>query len=38
MSNVGIVLLVMSIIALVSAYFLYKNTPKVNNHHKAQST
>ncbi len=38
MSNVSIVLLVMSVFALVGAYLLYKNTPKINNHHKAQHT
>ncbi|SMN12285.1 hypothetical protein SPBRAN_501 [uncultured Candidatus Thioglobus sp.] len=38
MSNVSVILLIMSVIALVGAYFLYKNTPKIENHHKAQHT
>jgi hypothetical protein len=38
MSNVSVILLIMSVVALVGAYLLYKNTPKIDNHHKTQST
>ncbi len=33
MSNVGIVLTILSIIFTVSAIILYKNTPKISKHH-----
>ena len=32
MSEVGVLLSVMSIIFTIGAYILYKNTPKVNHH------
>ena len=38
MSNIGIALTVIGIVAMIGAYFLYKNTPKIDNHHNAQRT
>jgi hypothetical protein len=38
MSNIGIALTVIGIFAMIGAYFLYKNTPKIENHHNAQHT
>jgi hypothetical protein len=32
MSDVGMVLTIMSIIFTIGAFFLYKNTPKPNKH------
>ena len=35
MSNIGITLTIIGIVAMIGAYFLYKNTPKTNNNHKS---
>ena len=35
MSNIGIALTVIGILAMIGAYFLYKNTPKHSGHQKA---
>lgn len=37
MSNIGIALTIIGIVSMISAYFLYKNTPKIDNHHKMQN-
>lgn len=33
MSNLGITLIIISIVFTVGAYFLHKNTPKPRKHH-----
>jgi len=33
MSNLGITLTIMSVIFIIGAYFLNKNTPKPHKHH-----
>lgn len=38
MSSIGISLTIIGIIAMIGAYLLYKNTPKIENHHNAQHT
>lgn len=32
MSSIGIALTIIGVIAMIGAYFLYKNTPKIDNH------
>ena len=38
MSSIGIALTIIGVIAMIGAYFLHKNTPKIDNHQNTQHT